>query len=245
MLKKELRKILLSLSFVFVAAVSCAQYVVTGGSGSPMKATQSSGDSAERLEVYLVYGMDNVTISYTSSSSSSHQWYRYKTKRLEAEKVASTQNGTTSTIRNVEEGYGYFVEEGAVSRYVWIVDYSKYTLNISNLHVSDNSDPCSGLVLAGTGTIQPIYYYWPNTGTRRELSRQFDVIYNTLEYNSDKKEYTSKQETAVIEGNLFGKSIPAPWCDTEICVKGDYFARHFGKEVTLCIDEYQAAAVDD
>ena len=47
MLKKELRKILLSLSFVFVAAVSCAQYVVTGGSGSPMKATQSSGDSAE------------------------------------------------------------------------------------------------------------------------------------------------------------------------------------------------------
>jgi len=63
--------------------------------------------------------------------------------------------------------------------------------------------------LAGTGTIQPIYYYWPNTGTRRELSRQFDVIYNTLEYNSDKKEYTSKQETAVIEGNLFGKSIPA------------------------------------
>ena len=62
MLKKELRKILLSLSFVFVAAVSCAQYVVTGGSGSPMKATQSSGDSAERLEVYLVYGMDNVTI---------------------------------------------------------------------------------------------------------------------------------------------------------------------------------------
>lgn len=102
MLKKELRKILLSLSFVFVVAVSYAQYVVTGGSGSPMKATQSSGDSAERLEVYLVYGMDNVTISYTSSSSSSHQWYRYKTKRLEAEKVASTQNGTTSTIRNVE-----------------------------------------------------------------------------------------------------------------------------------------------
>ena len=27
-------------------------------------------------------------------------------------------------------------------------------------------------------------------------------------------------------------------------MKGDYFARHFGKEVTLCIDEYQAAAVD-
>lgn len=135
MLKKELRKILLSLSFVFVVAVSYAQYVVTGGSGSPMKASQSSGDSAERLEVYLVYGMDNVTISYTSSSSS-HQWYRYKTKRLEAEKVASTQNGTTSTIRNVEEGYGYFVEEEPYLVTSGSLITAKYTLNISNLHVS-------------------------------------------------------------------------------------------------------------
>jgi len=44
-------KILLSLSFVFVVAVSYAQYVVTGGSGSPMKASQSSGDSAELREI--------------------------------------------------------------------------------------------------------------------------------------------------------------------------------------------------
>ena len=65
MLKKELRKILLSLSFVFVVAVSYAQYVVTGGSGSPMKATQSSGDSAERLEVYLVYGFWIISFMWT------------------------------------------------------------------------------------------------------------------------------------------------------------------------------------
>lgn len=85
---------------------------MTGGSGSPLKAEQSSGDSAERIEVYLVYGTDNVSIRYTSSSSSAHQWYRYKTKRLEAEKVASSQSGNTSTVSDVEEGYGYFVEEG-------------------------------------------------------------------------------------------------------------------------------------
>ncbi len=233
------------LSFAFVSTCICvyAQYVVTGGNGTPIRAEQSSGDSAERIEVYLVYGMENVTISYTSSNSS-HQWYRYKTKRLEAESVSSVQNGTTSTVYDVEEGYGYFVEEGAVSRYVWIVDYSKYLPNISDLRVSDNSDPCGGLMLTGSDTLSPIYYYWPNTGTRRELPRQFDVTYNTLEYNADEKAYVSKQETAVIEGDLFGVSIPAPWCDTEICVSGDYFARHFGKEITSCIDQYQASAVD-
>ena len=145
MLRTEIRKLGGLICFLFVMlAIQAQQYTVAGGNGVPYL-LENTGN---RIRVYLVYGMDNVTISYTSSSSSSHQWYRYKTKRLEAEKVASSQNGTTSTIRNVEEGYGYFVEEGAVSRYVWIVDYSKYTLNISNLHVSDNSDPCSGLVLA-------------------------------------------------------------------------------------------------
>ena len=101
MLKKELRKILLSLSFVFVVAVSYAPYVVTGGSGSPMKASQSSGDSAERLEVYLVYGMDNVEISYTSSSTN-HQWYRYKQKALGREPVpVSYTHLTLPTILRV------------------------------------------------------------------------------------------------------------------------------------------------
>ena len=243
MRKNDLRKFLLLIGFVCLAAVGYAQYVVKGGSGTPMKAEQKSGDAAERIEVYLVYGMDNVTISY-SSASSSHQWYRYKSKRLEAEKIASTQQGTTSTIQDVQDGYGYFVDEGAVSRYVWIIDYSKYLLNISNLRISDTSDPCGGLLLRGDGTIDPIYYYWPNTGARRELQRQYDVIYNTMEYDAEKKEFVEKQEVALIQGKLFEQSFAAPWCDTEICVKGDYFARHFGKEKTLCIDHYQATAVD-
>ena len=43
---------------------------------------------------------------------------------------------------------------------------------------------------------------------------------------------------------MFGTSIPAPLCDTEIRVSGDAFARHFGHEGTWIIDQYQAAAVD-
>ena len=244
MWKREIQRGFLALCLFLAVTGVRAQYTVTGGEGTPMRVEQTAGDQAERIEVYVVYGTSNLSISYTSQSTASHKWFRYQSRRLEAEPVTSTQNGSVSTINNVKAGCGYFVEEGAVSRYVWIVDYSQYLLNISDLRVSDTGDPCSGLVLAGNGTITPIYYYWPNTGTRRELPRQYDVLYNTLEYDAEKRAYVSKQENAVIEGDLFGKSIPAPWCDTEICVRGDYFARHFGKEHTLCVDQYQAVAVD-
>ena len=88
--------------------LSAEEYVVKGGQGEPMLAKE---ETSLKLKVYVVNGTEGVSISYTSTSSS-HQWYRYKTKRLEAEPIACEQQGTTSTITQVEDGYGYFVEEG-------------------------------------------------------------------------------------------------------------------------------------
>ena len=221
-----------------------AQYTVRGGEGTPLAVEQSTADKAERITVYVVNGTKDLSISYTSSSAGTHQWYRYKTKRLEAEAVPSTQSGQTSTVVNIEPEYGYFVEEGAVSNYVWIVDYSRYGLALSGLGVSETSDPCSGILLTGSGTITPIYYYWPNTGTRRELKRQYEISYQTMVYDVEQGRFNEQTAVATLEGNLFEQSIPAPLCDTEICVRGDAFARHFGKEGTWCVEAYQAAAVE-
>ena len=197
-----------------------AQYTVRGGEGTPLAVEQSTADKAERITVYVVNGTKDLSISYTSASTGTHQWYRYKTKRLEAEAVPSTQSGQTSTVVNIEPEYGYFVEEGAVSNYVWIVDYSRYGLNISGLGVSGTSDPCSGLLLTGSGTITPIYYYWPNTGTRRELKRQYEISYQTMVYDAEEKRFDEQTETVTMEGNLFEQSIPAP-----LCVRASFWPR--------------------
>ena len=208
------RLLLFSCFLFWGAGKLSAQYTVRGGEGTPLAVEQSTADKAERVTVYVVNGTKDLSISYTSSSTATHQWYRYKTKRLEAEAVPCTQTGQTSTVVNVEPEYGYFVEEGAVSNYIWIVDYSRYGLQISDLGVSANSDPCSGILLTGSGTIAPIYYYWPNTGTRRELKRQFEINYQTMVYDAEEKRFTEQTETATLEGNLFEQSIPAPLCDT-------------------------------
>ena len=136
-----------------------------------------------RIRVYLVYGMDNVEISYTSSSTN-HQWYRYKQKALDREPVPCEQNGETSVVRNIEEDAGYYVEDpasGLNGWYVWIIDYSKYTFNVESITVKGN---CDGFWLEGSPTVPVMYYYTP-TGNRITVKREFNVAYQTLEWSED------------------------------------------------------------
>ena len=109
MLRTEIRKLGGLICFLFVMlAIQAQQYTVTGGNGVPYL-LENPGN---RIRVYLVYGMDNVEISYTSSSTN-HQWYRYKQKALDREPVPCEQNGETSVVRNIEEDAGYYVEDPA------------------------------------------------------------------------------------------------------------------------------------
>jgi len=115
MLRTEIRKLGGLICFLFVMlAIQAQQYTVTGGNGVPYL-LENPGN---RIRVYLVYGMDNVEISYTSSSTN-HQWYRYKQKALDREPVPCEQNGETSVVRNIEEDAGYYVEDPASGLNGW------------------------------------------------------------------------------------------------------------------------------
>ena len=176
-----LRRVVGTLCFLLLVLAAHAQkYTVTGGQGTPLLVdADDSQNKNQRLEVYLVYGMDNVEISYTSASTS-HQWYRYKTKKLEAERIASVQNGTTSVISNLEEGYGYFVEETGLSEaYVWIIDYSKYAFDVTNLYVDTERSNCDYMALGGSVDMKDMKYYTP-LGSSKILNREFDIIYQTM-----------------------------------------------------------------
>ncbi|WP_085535283.1 T9SS type B sorting domain-containing protein [Massilibacteroides vaginae] len=218
-----------------------AQYTITGGTGTPMLAEPNTGND---IDVYLVYGMSGVEIGY-SSSSSSHQWFRYKSKALEAEPVTAQQNGTTSVISNPEEGYGYFVKEtSGFTKYVWLIDYSKYKAELNNLRVSGIKDDCGQVKLEGDGKLEPMYYYTPR-GTKMELVRLFELKYNTEELRQDDLSTTiiPIQKTDTIKGYPFGRNISAPYTDTEFTLKGDMFARHFNMEQQVTSEWYTTTAL--
>jgi gliding motility-associated-like protein len=239
MWRKEYKKLVALSGMLFLTVALYAQYAVTGGSEAPLLALD---DTPNRLQIYLVHGMENVTLRYTSASLS-HRWYRYKTKAIEAESVSAVQEGTTSTLASVEEGYGYFVEEpGVLSRYIWIIDYSKYAFDIQSLRVTANDNPSDELWLEGTAVKPPLVYYTPN-GLQRELERSFEVVYNTLEYSEESKGFLQKTLTESLTGDPFKAPLPPPLCDTEITLKGDLFARHFKVEKSMSTSTYQAVAV--
>lgn len=77
-----LRRVIGTLCFLLLILAAHAQkYTVTGGRGTPLQAYDNKqGNTSSRFEVYLVYGMDNVEIRYTPTSST-YQWYRYKIKQ--------------------------------------------------------------------------------------------------------------------------------------------------------------------
>jgi len=237
---KKYRKPVLFVCFLCLALTCFAQYTVRGGEGTPIRVLDDKGN---KIEVWLVYGMENVEISYTSASTS-HRWYRFKERILENEPITNSgQNGTTSTIRNLQEGYGYFVEQETVptSVSVWLIDYSKYLFDINQLEVVSGVDPCFSVKLKGDIEIPNLIYNTPG-GRRAQLERSFEIKYNTLKWNEESKSFNNEL-VELTEAKPYDVNLNAPLCDTWFELKGDAFARHFNKEKTVRA-EYSAVAVE-
>ncbi|MDH6313428.1 hypothetical protein M2137_002218 [Parabacteroides sp. PFB2-10] len=238
---KEYRKWTTMVCFLLIAWGLSAQYAVQGGKGSPLMA---KNDTSNDIQVWMVYSMEGVEISYTSSSAS-HQWYRYKTKALEAEPVNSTQQGNTSVITNLEEGWGYYVDDpGTMKKYVWLIDYSRYEFTLDALIVTGGVDPCRNISL-NTTTEVPLMAYTTPTGGRQWLDRSFDISYQTLQWDGGSKMFSHRLvDTTVVNSVPFPITLKAPLVDTDYVLRGDQYARHFDREKQMHSEVYTTVAVE-
>lgn len=240
-------KIIFVLCLLLPAALPVkAQYAVTGGDGTPLLAADGN-----RLQVYLVYGMADVRIQYTSSSTA-HHWYRYKTNPLnDSEPVPSTQEGTSSFITGIEEGYGYYVaevENVAMNNFVWIIDYSKYAFSINNVRVKETDAQCSILYFEGDINMPTLSYYLPTSQygqpVMRSLEREIQLEYTTMDIPDGESRFVIVDSVQTITENPFGNFyIETPLADTEILFRGDQFARHFGVEKSASTEMFQTTRV--
>ena len=221
--------------------------VTASGGRAPLLA---DNNTAGRTQAYLVYGIEGVQIAYTSSSAS-HQWYRYRTQALgDSEPVVSIQNGMTSFVTNPDEGYGYYVKENeniGMNNFVWIIDYSKYEFFIRNMRLAPNVDECIAISFDGDADAPEMIYYTP-AGTLTRLNRTYELSYETLRWDYTLKTFLPLSFTKTFSSHPFSTTFPLHsddpmlLADTELTLKGDLFARHFGVEKSISIP-YQAKAI--
>lgn len=232
------------LAFICIPVYS--QYVVSGGSGTPFLVGNEYGVPSD-MQVYLLYGMSNAQISYTSSSTGNHQWYRYRNGVADAEPIQSQQTGNTSTITNVEPGYGYFTGTNPA---LWIIDYSQYIPVFNSLVIDDNFDEvCDNLNLNVDIDVAVMHYYKPD-GSYGTIEPKYILSYSTLKWDDDIFAFDDININEVVSAsktiNLGGdnETLTIPLKDTDFKLRGDLFAEYFGIAREMTTPTYSAIAIE-
>lgn len=241
-----MKRILFHIFCLFACISVSAQYVVKGGAGEPLHATTGGGGV---VLVYLLNTLNGGEISFTSDDDGTHNWYKYDRDPNIATPISCTQNGRTSYITGIEDGWGYYMGKtnSSQTRYIWIIDYSQYVPRLSSINVNAGDDECEGIQIIAPVDAEPLYYYsGSGDGVRRnEVTRNYTFSYNTLRW--DDKEFYFDDHLAEIklEGIVNEFPIPAPLIDTKFTLRGDSFAEHFGIEQSITsANEYEAVAIE-
>ncbi len=175
--------------------------------------------------IYVVYSVAGVSISYTSQNSGAKaEWSRYSNLGGGyAEPINEiVYEGPMSTLTNVKGDMGYIIRDGSKTVCFWVVDYSRHAFHIGGISVSDESD-CQTVALSFNGSGGDIIRYYTINGQVKELSREIALKYNTLEFDTDMNLYAPKETTATfdhISATLFADS---PLCNTDFTLVGDRF----------------------
>ncbi len=235
-----MKKKILLIFFLFTGISAFAQYEVKGGSGTPLLA-ETSGV----MYVYLVNGLQDAQISYTSATSETHQWYRYKTNANESEEIPSQQTENTSVITGLNDGYGYFVgtTNDPSTRYVWIIDYSQYFPTFNSLSIREDEFKCERIILLADINA-PKLPYFTSAGAYKELERTYRLQYTTMEWQKSDQAFISQDIDKQIKMTHEININPAPLQNTDFTLTGDTYSEHFGKPQTLKTPVYEAISVN-
>ncbi|MDR2806005.1 MAG: gliding motility-associated C-terminal domain-containing protein [Dysgonamonadaceae bacterium] len=237
-----MKKTILSIIGLLWAIALSAQYTVRGGKGEPLLAEDNKQN---RIQLYLLNGLDNAEITFRTENEETHQWYKYNTRYSEALPVAGRQSGAISTIQGIEDGWAYFVESPShpTPSFVWIIDYSRHKSVIHSLEIQEEEDKCEFLKLIARVEADPLTYR-TYSGATVSLPRTYHLLYDNLEWNAEALTFVPKQENIPQKGVLSEIVIDAPLKNTVFTLTGDDFAEHFGMGQSAATSEYPAIAAE-
>lgn len=194
--------------------------------------------------LFILYDTQGVTISFKSSSNNV-RWLKYSNLGGGfAEEISGVSvDGNIYTLNSPEGNMGYIIYDNDEPYSFWLVDYSKYVFNIDEI-IIPSSQECDMVYLEIIGQADPIHYYTIN-GRQETLSRDINVVYNTLNWDEDIRQYNQVEITkslAYISNNF--SLTPSPLCNTYFTISGDKFLKYWKMDVSKESGLYVTNAVE-
>ena len=196
-------------------------------------------------EIYVLYNMEGVSISYNSSSSSIPKWYRYSNLGGGyAEEISDIDySDGVSTLHNPSGDMGYIIEDNDSRTYFWIVDYSQHQLRLNSVTPSSTQE-CETTILDVDADASAIHYYTIN-GRQMTLDRELKVTYDNLEWNEDSRQYIQQEIVKNLSDiNSTITLMPAVFCTTTFTISGDRFLKEWGSEIKIESTTFTPNAVE-
>jgi len=214
--------------------------------GSLLPVITVSPDAKSGLDaIYVIDGLSGVTLSYESQYDLPVYFSTFDNLGIAFAKpvdnVRKEKNIYTVDLQNKD--CGYIINDGTDVHRIWIIDYRKNPLEINTIfHINNNDCDATEIGVDGNGTA--LVYYTIN-GRKEVLSRDIEIVYNTLQWNEENKQYNQVE----IRKNIpsFSDKIiitPPVYCNTVFRISGDRFLTEWGHPISAVSDQYQVYAVN-
>lgn len=240
-----MRKIIVIVTLIYSFGISAIAQTVKF-SGNTHSVYEEVPEKSTGLDkIYVLYNTVGVSVSYEAVNNAEMvKWYKYGTQGggFAEEITGITKSGKVSTLSQVLPNSGYIIEDGSVRTYFWVVNYVDYYLTLSSIAPLAEQD-CGTIGLGVSGNGDDISFTTIN-GVRKKLSRDIILTFNTLEWDSEGKQWDLKQVEKRHEGFKAVIYETAPLCDTEFSLVGDRFLKYWGEEMSLVSSTYKTHAIE-
>ena len=229
----------------FIAMTAGAQSL--SFSGNSLKVIEEIPEKSTGLEkIYVLYSTEGVTASYTSSAANRINWLQFgNLGGGHAEEVASTQDGNTSTLHNLEGDKGYIVEDGDRRYCFWIVNYLPHRLKLQSAS-SASEQECGVSVITVSGSGEPIRYFTVN-GMQKTLNQEISIEYTTQEWNERANPANFQDISIVKKFESFQEEYrlsPPNYCRSAFKISGDKFLKSWNWEESIETPIVEPTSVD-
>lgn len=240
-----MRKIIVIVTLIYTFGISAIAQTVKF-SGNTHSVYEEVPEKSTGLDkIYVLYNTAGVSVSYEAVNDAEMvKWYKYGTQGggFAEEITGITKSGKVSTLSQVLPNSGYIIEDGVARTYFWVVNYADYYLTLSSIAPLAEQD-CGTIGLGVSGNGDDISFTTIN-GVRKKLSRDIILTFNTLEWDSEGKQWDLKQVEKRHEGFKAVIYETAPLCDTEFSLVGDRFLKYWGEEKSLVSSTYKTHAIE-